>query len=184
MILKAIINNRGVHCGQGTNVWSTVHIDDLITLTMSIIAHHLSHPDPSPSSLPAPHSTFYFASHSTPIEFRTLATNIGTALHQLQLVASPEAGSVPVPAFDKSQKGVRVEDDARAGQADENEARAPIWPSRSNSLCSSDRGQKEFGWKAKRVYDQAAIQEDAKETIRVWVEDGSLQDLLKQQVKA
>ncbi|CAO1625073.1 unnamed protein product [Sympodiomycopsis kandeliae] len=161
---KALVNRSAVYVGEGTNRWVTIHIDDLVDLTMHLVRHHLV--DAKPQSPPAPHSTFYFASHpSSDQDFQTLARAVGEGLFDIGLLPSPTARSLPVPDFDPTQKGVRIEDDTRG--EDEQGKRTPMWPSRTNCRCISARGKKQFGWEAKRTLDLAAAREDAKETARL-----------------
>ncbi|KAE8271924.1 hypothetical protein A4X09_0g399 [Tilletia walkeri] len=186
MVEKALspINNQAVYCGEGTNVWNGVHVDDLADFIVSLINRWTY--EPLPSSPPEAHSTFYFAAAKPLFSFKEVATAIGTALSTTNnpstskpLLPTAEPKSVPVPKYDASQKGVRVEDGDRAAEADEDEKRAPAWPCRTCSRCVSKRAEKEFGWVAKREFTREAMVDEVKTYVKVWAEDGVLDEKLK-----
>lgn len=163
MVMKALRNGHSaVYCGKGDNIWPAVHVDDVADLTSALVTHHLA--VAVPATPPTPHSTFYFASHKDSITFKQLAASIAVGLKDLGLLPSSKAESVPVPHFEKSQKGVRIEDDTR--DESEEEKQAPLWPTRTNVKCRSRRGEEQFGWIARRTYDSAAQRNDAIETVR------------------
>ncbi len=92
--------------------------------------------DWAPSRL-EPWSTFYFAVSPTFHTFHKIAENIGAALGTLPVstgttllpISIDKVKHLPVPEWDRSQKGVRVEDDSRAGgEQAEIEARTPSGP--------------------------------------------------------
>ena len=91
MVRKALYNGAGVYAGEGSNVWVNVHVDECTQLIVQLTEKALA----APSKPPQLFETFYFASHPTLHSFKDLATAIGAALHAEQLVASPEARSVP-----------------------------------------------------------------------------------------
>lgn len=117
---------------------------DLCDLLLDLTAHELSTPYASPS--PAPHSTFYFASHPVLHTWGQLARAIGKALKETGVLSHDNTKSVPCPAWDKSQKGVRVEDAERSEQDKEIDASTPSWPLRTSCRCVSARARKAFNW--------------------------------------
>ncbi|CAD6937652.1 unnamed protein product [Tilletia controversa] len=186
MVEKALspLNNQAVYCGEGTNVWNGVHVDELADLIVRLITRWTY--EPLPQSPPEAHSTFYFAAAKPLFSFKDVATAIGTVLSSTKnpatskpLVPTAEPKSVTVPKFDASQKGVRVEDGDRAAAADEDEKRAPVWPCRTTSRCVSERAKSEFGWVAKREFDREAMLDEIKSYVKIWIEDGVLEEKLK-----
>lgn len=173
MVRKAVYNGAGVYVGEGDNVWVNVHIDECTDLIVKLVEKALS----PPSTAPQMFETFYFASHPTLHSFKQLASAIGAALHAEGLAASPEPRSVPCPKWDPSQKGVRVEDAARGEAEAETERSTPIWPSRSNTRCRSNRAKQELGWEPKIAFDDAAMQQDARCCVEAWRKSGELDSL-------
>ncbi|KAK0563162.1 hypothetical protein OC844_002345 [Tilletia horrida] len=186
MVEKALLplNRQAVYCGEGTNVWNAVHIDELSDLINKLIERWAY--DGLPSSPPEAHSTFYFAGTKELFRFKDVAAAIGEVLAKEKvgkftdnrdfLVSTSEPKSVPVPKYDGSQKGVRVEDGDRAANADEDEQRAPSWPCRTNSRCISKRAEQEFGWVAERVLDHDSLVLEIQAYLRFWRNDGTLLD--------
>ncbi|PWN24345.1 NAD(P)-binding protein, partial [Jaminaea rosea] len=89
LVAKALMNRSAVYVGEGTNRWTTVHIDDLVDLSMHLVHHHLI--DQKSQHPPSAHSTFYFASHaSSDQDFRSLARAVGEGLFDLGLLPSAD----------------------------------------------------------------------------------------------
>ncbi|KAK0543287.1 hypothetical protein OC845_006196 [Tilletia horrida] len=186
MVEKALspLNKRAVYAGEGTNVWNSIHVDDLTTLIYHLIQRWTF--QPLPTSPPEPHSTFYFAARKELFAFKDLAAAIGIALNKFNdpatsqpLIPTPEPVSVTVPKYDDTQKGVRVEDDSRAAQANEDEKRAPTWPCRTCARCVCRRGKQEFGWEPQREFDHDAMVDEVTSYLKIWTHDGTLQSKIQ-----
>jgi len=163
-------------------VWCAIHIDDLISLLRNLLERHFSTSTKKPSS--SEHwSTFYLATHPLHVDFKHMSTQIGKQLLASKVLnaSQSEPKSVPVPYFDPSQKGVRIEDEDRASgngvSEEEKEKRfqeekvAPAWPCRTNCKATATRAERDFGWKAEVAFDDEAIMKDTKDCLDVWSEE-------------
>lgn len=178
MVRKAIVNGQPVFVGDGTNVWTAVNVNEMIEFVMALLKYQLSD---SYAPKNEQWDTFYFAVHDELITFKDLAAAVGKGLAELDggklLKVSSEPKSVPVPSWDKSQKGVRVEDDARQnGEQAEIEKRTPFWPNRTNNRAKhtkalpTDKGKKWFPTK----YTEKHMIEDTKWIVDHWKSNGTL----------
>ena len=171
MVSKSLYNKFATYAGEGTNTWVHVHVDEVVDLILRLLDAHLTRPEATKEQRDELFSTFYFASHPDLVQFRAIAESIGKVLHRRGFVDSPEPRSVPVPKWDKGQKGVRIEDDDRSAQDPEIDRTTPSWPCRTNCRCKSNRSLAELGWKAVRAYDDAAIQRDAEDALNVILQE-------------
>lgn len=156
-VAKSLHNGRATYTGAGTNSWVHVSIHDVSNLILQLILTNLAKPF---SKKPARFDNFYFASHPRLVNFKHIAEVMGKALLERAKVDSAEPISVPVPAFDASMKGVRIEDDSRSQEDAEVDARTPLWPCRTNCRCQARRGEQELGWKADLDFTDEAIRQD------------------------
>ncbi|UZJ53856.1 hypothetical protein CBS101457_003176 [Exobasidium rhododendri] len=163
MVKKSLHNGRATYTGKGTNSWPAVHIEDCSDLIVEIIRKYLATPsaDDDDDDAADKSTNYYFASYNDRVvEFRHIAEVIGKTLLEAGKVSTAETMSVPVPAVDPNAKGVRIEDAARSQADGEVDARTPMWPCRTTVRCQAKRGERDFGWKAKRDYTDEAIRED------------------------
>ncbi|KAF8603087.1 NAD(P)-binding protein [Ceratobasidium sp. AG-I] len=93
LVKTALARRKVVHVGEGANIWSTIHIQDLVTLYLTVIKQALA--QHGPASKVDAYDNFYFAS-SGEKSIKDLAALIAPLLYKKGLVDSAEVGSVTV----------------------------------------------------------------------------------------
>ena len=151
---------------------SQVNINEQTVFIIALLKKQLS-PDWSPER--KPWTTFYFTVSRHFHTFKDVAVAIGKAIPEL-LKVSTEPKSLPVPTWDKSQKGVRVEDDSRqAGEQAKIEQFTPFWPDRSTNRAVAKHAEEIPGgpW-FKTEYHEKQMIEDLKWIVEQWKEKGEM----------
>jgi nucleoside-diphosphate-sugar epimerase len=90
MIRTAISRKQTVYVGEGTNVWNSVHIEDLVDLYLLVLDQALNAPEAK-----SPYEQFYFGSVAEH-EWGDIARRLAPLLHARGVVDSPEATSIPI----------------------------------------------------------------------------------------
>ncbi|PWN42413.1 hypothetical protein IE81DRAFT_347513 [Ceraceosorus guamensis] len=183
LVKKALYNGHAVHVGAGTNSWTSVHVSDVSSLILLLSASLLS---PTSSGKASKQKvaggeqlfeSFYFASTPKLHLFKDLASVIGKTLHAQGLISSSQPTSLPCPAHNPNEKGVRIEDAARSAADEEQDKRTPIWPTRTNVDCIASRAEREVSWKPTKHLDEEGLVADVKFYVEQWRADGTLKQL-------
>lgn len=161
MVRKSLHNGAGTYVGEGTNEWVHVSVTETSDLVMRLVNHHLEGRAGDGAQKRAPWSNFYFVSNNDGrVQFKHIAQVVAATLHAAGKIQSSSTTSVPAPKWDPSMKGVRIEDAARLQADVDEEARTPLWPTRTCCDCIAQRGHDELGWAARMPYDDDAIARD------------------------
>lgn len=89
-------SRRAVYVGKGTNIWSDIHVQDLVGVFHFLLAHALEvQKTESEATKRDGFDNFYFATASEH-EWGPVLKSIGAAMHKRGLLDTPEVESVPV----------------------------------------------------------------------------------------
>lgn len=112
--------------GEGTSVWSNIHIDDCVELYETVLRHSL---DPETRARKtSPYSKFFFA-ESDKHSWAGLAAAIASALYSLQVLGSDVPISIPFSTGEEMVGPL-------------------VWGACSNAICAANRGRR-LGWSSR-----------------------------------